>query len=84
MYMTVTEHTTKNQCQKLWWAVKRILASCRLYFAAMIVFSTVTNTGLFINSETGRKTARVVVANCKMLDCPFPNTHTLWVVAAVI
>ena len=37
----------------------------------MIVFSSVMNIGLFINSEVGRKTTKVVVDNCKMLDCPF-------------
>jgi hypothetical protein len=37
----------------------------------MIVFSSFMNIGLFINSEMGRKTAKVVVAYCKMLDCPF-------------
>ena len=37
----------------------------------MVVFSSVMNIGLFISSEMGRKTTKLVVAYSKMLDCPF-------------
>jgi len=41
----------------------------------MIVFSSVMNIGLFISSEVGRKTTKLFVVHCKMLDCPFLHKY---------
>jgi len=42
----------------------------------MIVFLSIMNIGLFISSEVGRKTTKLVVAHCKMLDCPFLHKYS--------